>query len=135
MAVFIYHFRHFVFCSQATLSLSNQGAASCFCSPPFIPVAVIFIIKQYENSMLGTGTPLSRNSGQATWLRQKRRKLPQPQACHCLQDKYPSLGSHSLHMDNSSQKINNDAICLNLKTCIYKYMRTLPGRGEVSRAR
>lgn len=46
------------FTLQATLSLSNQGTASCFCSLPFRPAEVMFIIKQYENRILGAGTPL-----------------------------------------------------------------------------
>lgn len=111
----------------ATLSLSNQGAASCFCPAIICPTGVIFIIKQYENRIQELA-PLccSQPMRLTRWLGQERRKQPRTQV-HIVfrtnsQACLPSF--HRAPLKNT----NGDVICLNLRTCIYKHLvAILPG--------
>lgn len=77
--------------------------------------------------------PHRKAAGLASWLGQKLRKQRETQACIVRRTNTAArrvLPSHGL----PSQDKNNDAICLDLQTCIYKhFMVLLPGqRGEFS---
>lgn len=87
----------------------------------------IFIIKQYENRMLGIGTPLLlRDHETDRPVGVGRRYGNGPRSSRALSAEQTSLSSPR---DGLSQRNNsNDAICLNLKMSIYKhFMAVLPG--------
>lgn len=83
--------------------------------------------------MLGIGTPVlsrGRGAGQLAWAEDT--ETAGDPGLYCVQDKYqgmPLFPSHGLPSKNK----NSDAVCLNLKTCIYKHLMVLlPGeRGRI----
>lgn len=84
--------------------------------------------------MLGIGTPLllrGHGAGQLAWAEDT--ETARGPGMYCMRTNTQACLSLPSHGPPSKNK-NNDAICLNLKTCIYKhFMVLLPGeQGEFS---
>lgn len=120
--------RSFLFCiPPATLSLSNQGAASCFCLLSFVPLERFLSsnsmkIESRNGHLAAAASPWDRPVGLG------RRDGNSLGPAFTLSSGQISRPASHLSTRAPLKTTNGDVICLNLRTRIYKHLvAILPG--------